>query len=210
MVSIFRAIGRGLLDIISKLLKGFDKLPFEIFDFKFTKTKTAPKPFQLAIILIESLQPLKNLFSLFVPENLNSKDFITIVTSKTLEIDKLNQIFEMAWQASVTNVSLVMTTINGSTELFTFMPFNGFKCGDTTPVKIDSFDIDCITWKTKKIHPKSVGNLQKCPVVVAASASSAEPCAIGRFDSEGNHEIFGIERDIFEELAKIFNFNLKI
>ena len=211
IVQIINAIIHSEDNVIQGMLKSFVEVSFSVQIEDFINLKTSKRSVKLAmavIIFVDSTESVKIFQSLLQPESFSHQGFITIVAIKHFKTDEISNIFELFWKTLVINVNLITPSVNGTLELFTFIPYNNLKCGDTMPVKINIFTN--YSWQTEKFHSEKIRNLNKCRINVAAAVVSAEPYVIEASETNRNHEIVGIERDMFEVFAKALNFELKI
>lgn len=161
------------------------------------------------IIFLDSIESFNKFFLEVSGANFKLRRFFTLVLIKSLDLVELEMIFDSFWNMFIMNVNIIMTSDTGDVDLFTFIPFNDQKCGDTKPVKTNSFDYNQMKWRSSEIHLKKTRNLHKCPIVVGAGVGSAEPYLMVRKDSKGFEEIYGIERTFFDELSMKLNFTPK-
>ena len=202
----FMTAGNDTIDTTDKIRQNYNKTSFSV---DIENLKKVQRKFPIVVIIfINLVESFKNEFLKFRTEAFNRQGFITIVAIKHLKIDEISNIFELFWKTLLINVNLITPSVNGTLELFTFIPYNNLKCGDTMPVKINIFTNN--SWQTEKFHREKIKNLYKCPINVAAAAVAGEPYVIETTDPNGNYEIVGVEMDMFEVFAKALNFELKI
>jgi hypothetical protein len=163
------------------------------------------------LVFIDSFKSFLKFLEKFSTKNFKFRRYFTVVLTREIEILEVAEIFDYFWYLSIKYVNLVMRhDSGGEIDLFTFFPFNEFnKCGDTTPVKINSFDKNTDEWKTDDFHPHKVKNLHKCPLVIGCAVGTAQPWLIDDMLPNGKVKLSGIEKDIFMEIAQHMNFRTK-
>ena len=116
---------------------------------------------------------------------------------------QFKEIFEAFWIKNIFNVDVIVQ--NGSDiDVWTFLPFDGVKCGDTTPKLVEkihrgkSFDID-------SIFPHKFKNLMNCPVLIATFDDNLS--VIRTQKPDGSIQFSGFDIEIMNEIAKLINFN---
>lgn len=160
-----------LNEIITNILRQVAKsnVTTVIEDCKQLTTITGRKRFSV-ITFIDSIDNFMIFFRNFTSTTFKFRRFFTIVAVEKITIVEMEIIFSYIWKILITNVNII-TNNHEAVDLFTFKPFNGVKCGDTTPVKINSFNSSALRWKQKVFHPKKTRNLQKCTIKIG--------CAVG-------------------------------
>lgn len=197
-------------DILTGVLRNivYTELATEIEDYATLKMMKDRKRFSV-IIFVDSIKSFDRFFSKLTYDKFKLRRYFTIVVIKLLEKYELEMILDSFWSLFVKNVNIVMNSDTGGVDLFTFVPFNDRKCGDTKPVKINSFHDDQMKWRNRKFHPEKTRNLHKCPLIIGAGVGSSEPFIMVKNDSEGYEELYGIDKVIFDELSLKFNFKPK-
>lgn len=208
-LNIIRAVDKlnefWLGDIISIILKTVEnsKMEVTIEDYFVVKQMKDRKRWSV-FIFIDSLGSFEKFYPKLSSNSFKFRRFTTVVAIKSLSDDNVETIFKMFWKLLIKNVNLVMrNSSNDIVELFTFIPFQVGKCGDSKPKKINSFETK---WESQAFHLRKVDNFYQCPIVIGAASGSSEPAVMGRLDSKGQVELYGVEIDIFKELGRIFNF----
>ena len=193
-------------DIISEILHNVsDTIPKGIESFNQMVNAKNRKKFSV-IIFTDSLKSLIKFFEKFTSPNYKFRRFFSVVLIEYMKHSEIESIFKLFWKLLIRNVNLIMMNDNGTVALFTFMPFNERKCGDTSPLIINTFDKDLMKWVHDEFHPVKTRNLYQCPLIITGAALTAEPSFMIRNDSNGNIEMYGSEKDIFLELSKKLNF----
>lgn len=197
-------------DILTSVLQdiNYTEIATEIEDYAGLKKIKDRKRFSV-IIFVDSIKSFDRFFSKMTYDKFKLRRYFTIVLIETLEKFELEMIIDSFWNIFVKNVNIVMASKTGDVDLFTFVPFHDKKCGDTKPVKINSFDSDQMKWNGSKIHPAKTRNLHKCQLIVGAGIGSSEPYLMVRNDSDGNSEFHGIEKKTFDQLSRSLNFKPK-
>lgn len=115
----------------------------------------------------------------------------------------MESIFRILWNKLITNINII-TQVNGSIEMFTFMPFrNVSKCGDETSVKINEFDAKSLQWSGSVFLPSKFDDLHKCPI--KCGAFKLEPAIIIDNHKNGSVEFRGFDVDLFNGLMHSIN-----
>lgn len=101
-----------------------------------------------------------------------------------------------------------MANSNKTINLYTFLPFkDSLNCDDTTPIIISTFDASKGKWSnSNNFYNRKTNDLMKCPIRIGTAAVSSEPGIMFRKLENGDIEIYGVEKDIFDEFAKKINF----
>lgn len=222
-------IANGLSDIMRKIYakKGSNLFiiqsvndRYKLNDVLGLSIKLIDSTLSVMIEDVEKLKPLKNrkrnmnIFFFDSVENFNKicqfvrfdyfkmRKLFTLIAIEKLTENEMEEIFRCFMDRLVVNVDL-LTLSDNKLDLFTFFPFrNDAECGNTKIVKINSFNG---TWETSHFHPKKSKNFHKCPIVAGVAGKSTEPAIF-----VNNGKVSGVEMEIFEELAKRFNFELKV
>lgn len=194
-------------DIISQVVKELSELQLRtvIEDENHHRGIKSRQRF-LTIIFTDSLMSFNNFFTKFVKVNVKYRRPYTVVFLNKIDKAEMEIVFSSFWKIFTKNVNLMMKNENGTVDLFAFAPFNRNKCGDTRPVKINEFNNNRLKWKTNDFQTKKTRNLHKCPLSIGCSLGSADPFLMTRDHSNGTVEIYGVEKDIFEEFARRLNF----
>lgn len=198
-------------DIIEEVLLNMKKLEMtvEVEDSQVLKKVQNRKRFSI-IGLIDSTEKYLEYLRSLSPERIKFRKYFTIVALKPLTTDELHSIFEAFWKVFIKHVNIITQSNNSAVELHTFMPFDDGKCGNTQPVKINTFDITLRIWRHRLFHPTNkTQNLNQCTLVLGASVGTGEPYLMVQNDTKGEYKIAGIERDIFVVFSKVFNFKIK-
>lgn len=163
-----------------------------------------------SVIFVDSFDSLLKFLSKLSSKNFKFRRFFLIVLTKEFTLDEMEKSFEHFWRISIKNVDLIVRQSNSEVNLFTYLPFNKFnKCGDTPPVKINSYDESTGEWKTDKFYPIKVSNLHKCPLIIGCAVGTAQPWLINEKLPNGSVLLTGIEKDIFVEISLQMNFEPK-
>lgn len=198
-------------DIIEEVLLKFKKLQVsaEIEDSYVLKVGQIRKRFAILGFIDSTENYLEYLKSLS-PERIKFRKYFTIVAIKPLTENELQSIFQSFWNAFVKSVNIINPADNSTIELYTFMPFNEGKCGNTQPVRINIYDTDLQIWRHNVFHPTNkTANLNQCTLILGASIGTGEPYLIVQNNSKGEVKIRGIEKDIFVVFSQVFNFKIK-
>lgn len=157
------------------------------------------------LVFIDSLESFRDFFKNLSANNFKFRQFFTIVAITSIDMFDIEEIFGWFWTASIKNVNLIMRSEAGTVSLFTFLPFSERKCGDTRPTVINKFDSNRTRWEGKLFfHMKT--DMHKCPLKIGGAIKSGAPSLMERNDSTGGTELFGMEKDIWDDLAELINF----
>lgn len=131
-----------------------------------------------------------------------------MVVVQDCSIKEIRDIFEMFWSKFIFNVDVLANAQSSAKlSLFTFLPFNVASCGDTSPIKINEFDNDLLSWKTEVFYPKKFKNLRKCPIK-AGTMDTKLGSTIETLEN-GTKRITGMEIDFLKGFASTLNFTLE-
>lgn len=111
------------------------------------------------ILFVDSIESFNKFFAQVSTDKFKLRRFFTVVLMKPFELFELEMIHDSFWSILVKNVNIIMPSETCEVNLYTFVIFNEGKCGDTKPVKINTFDKDLNVWLKKKFHPKKTQNL---------------------------------------------------
>lgn len=192
---------------VSKNLKDF-AFPTHIEDHLDLPKLIDHKRFSV-VAFIDSIKSFNELLSRISSDRFKFRRHFTFVAIKSLQGHELEIIFDAMWKRFIKKVNIIMSSENGTTDLFAFSPFNEYKCGDTSPIKINTFDNDLMRWKHNVFHPAKTTNLFGCPVIIGCAVGTGEPYLMSRTKADGSEEILGIEKDIITEISKLLNFKPK-
>lgn len=198
-------------DVINEVLSDSSKLDVatEIEDFEVLKVLPNRKRYSV-IIYIDRVEKFLENFKSLTSDRFKFRRCFTVVAIKSLSFNDIQMVLEAFWKVSIKNVNLINQSDNSTVDLYTFMPFSEGKCGNTRPVKINTFNNDNLSWQNNVFHPKNkVKNLQNCALIMGVAIGTGEPYAMAENDSDGNQIISGIEKDLFTEFSRAFNFNAK-
>lgn len=157
-------------------------------------------------LFTDSLESFRNFYKMFSSLHFKIRRFFTVVVIDKVDRLELEIILNSFWTISIRNVNVIMRNDDGVIDLFTFLPFNKEKCGDTRPIAINRFDKNLNKWKSTFFFSKKIGNLHQCPFIIGCSVGSGAPSIMSRNSSAENVEIYGIEKDIWDEFSRLFNF----
>jgi hypothetical protein len=203
--SVSEASQNKFKDIVTEVLRNFN-ITVQIEDIKKEFKKQKTKRFSV-LIFTDSAESFMHFYSKLSTSDFKLRRFFTIVFIEEIMSLETKSIFDLIWKKLMTNVNIIMPRSNETIDLFTFLPFNEInKCGDTTPIKINTFDKNLMKWNNNDFHPHKTRNMQNCPLTIGCSVGSCEPSLMVRNDSNGNLEVYGIEKDIFKEFARQLNF----
>ena len=154
-------------------------------------------------IFVDSIESFLKFYSELSSKYFKFRRSFTVVLIDERPLSEVEKIFDLFWKLSIKNVNLISRHNKGDVDLFTYFPFTETnKCGETTPVKINSFDKDLGNWINNSFQPEKVENLRKCQIIIGCAVGTAEPWLI----NDINAELSGIEKDIFMELSRHMNF----
>lgn len=195
-------------DIITEVLKN-SNFTVQIEDVKENFRKQKNKRFSV-LIFTDSVDSFMKFYSKFSSQDFKLRRFFTVIFIEEIKNSETKLMFQYFWKLFIKNVNVIMRHKNGTIDLFTFLPFNeSNKCGDTTPVKINSFDKHLMKWDSNAFHPIKSRDMHKCPLIIGCAVGTCEPSLMTRNDSNGNVEVYGIEKDIFMEFSRQLNFEAK-
>ena len=158
-----------------------------------------------SVIFIASFQSFLEILQKMTKERFNFEGYYLIVLTKG-NIPEIQNIFQQLWLKFIFNVNILLEDESELVSLLTFMPFNGFICGDTTPIKTNQFDKISGKWESIDFYPKKFKNLFKCPVRVGAFDTT--PAVIKKPMKNGSFILDGYDIEILNEFSKIINFSI--
>ncbi|CAO1407683.1 unnamed protein product [Diamesa serratosioi] len=158
-----------------------------------------------SVIFITGFQSFLEILQKMTKERFNFEGYYLIVLTKG-NIPELQNIFQQLWMKFIFNVNILLADKNEVISLLTFMPFNGFICGDTTPIKTNQFNGSSGEWEFIEFYPKKFKNLFKCPVRVGAFDTT--PAVIKKTIKNGSFILDGYDIAILKEFSKIINFSI--
>jgi hypothetical protein len=123
--------------------------------------------------------------------------FIIILLNATEEL--IQTILDDLWKKFIFNVNIVHCCEHNEAVITTFLPFQGDRCSDTAPVKLN---------KSSDFFPDKMRNLHKCTINVATSLD-ADPCVYGVRDPNGSVVPAGSDVHVIETLSEVLNFQIK-
>jgi hypothetical protein len=118
------------------------------------------------VIFIDTMKSVNELFIKFLADRFRFRKYFLIVSILTLEHNEVEQIFDHLWKLPLINVNFVMISKENIVTMQTFFPFNQDKCGDTSPISINIFNITSVSWEHKEFYPKKTSDMQKCPLII--------------------------------------------
>lgn len=198
-------------DVINEVLSDLRLLDLttEIEDFEVLKVIPNRKRYSV-IIYIDRVETFLKQFRNLSSDRFKFRRYFTVVATMPLSLEDIQMVFDAFWKVYIKNVNLINQDDSSTIHLYTFMPFTKGNCSDIRPVKINIFDNGLLAWQQKIFHPSDkVKNLQNCTLVLGVAIGTGEPYAMAKNDSKGNQRIRGIEKDLFTEFARAFNFYTK-
>ena len=158
-----------------------------------------------SVIFIARFQSFLQIVEKMTKERFNFEGYYLIVLTKGY-IPEIQNIFQQLWMKFIFNVNILLDEKSEFISLLTFMPFNGYNCGDTTPIKTNQFDKGSGKWEFEEFYPKKFKNLFKCPVRVGAFDTT--PAVIKKTMKNGSYSLDGYDIELLKEFSKIINFTI--
>jgi len=163
-----------------------------------------------SIILLDSIGDFAAIKANYSAQSFNDDGhFLITLTNDCRTVDQ-QQIFDFMWHHYAHNVN-VMCREADTVSMFTFMPFSEAStttCGDTTPVRVNSFSNDSSTWALNSFYPDKLTNLFGCPIKVATFFYP--PIIMRDTLPNGSFRYYGSEIDLMYGLAEALNFSVDI
>lgn len=212
-IHIIDALDRNDQDILfnmSHVLTRLTKLEIAV---KIGKTRKSRPSFNTTennkssaiFVLFASIEDIREIFKLSPNETFDHYGNFCIVALKKLTDKEVEEIFKIFWKNFILNSSLIMKS-NDKIEIFTYFPFESDKsCGNTVPRKINQYQNGA--WNSTTIFPHKLENMNNCTIKIGCSVSVVEPYLIFANKSDTNSTLLGIEREIFDEVARLVNFH---
>jgi Ligated ion channel L-glutamate- and glycine-binding site len=139
--------------------------------------------------------------------NLESYHGLYIFLLVNGKIEEIENIFIALWKKNIYNV-IVVYEEKDSVKVVTFLPFEGSKCGDTTPKMVGEFRNGQFLGNFQSIFPEKFKDLHECPIKVV---TFEEPLSVVKEKKpDGNFKFSGIDVDLLDLLANILNFKTQI
>ncbi|CAO1398953.1 unnamed protein product [Diamesa hyperborea] len=160
-----------------------------------------------SVIFIARFQSFLQILEKMTKERFNFEGYYLIVLTKG-NIPEIQNIFQQLWMKFIFNVNILLDDDSEFISLLTFMPFNGYICGDTTPIKTNQFDKGSGKWEFEEFYPKKFKNLFKCPVRVGAFDTT--PAVIKKTMKNGSYSLDGYDIEMLREFSKIINFTIDL
>lgn len=163
------------------------------------------------IFIVDSIENFDKICQHVNYDNFKMRKLFTVVSIVHLSEEEMKHIFDCFMSRLIVSVNILALDKSHSLNLFTFFPFSeGEGCRNTNLVKINSFHASKNEWENQHFHPKKSRNFHNCPLVVGIALKSTEPAVIIDYDSTGKPVVSGVELEIFAELSKRLNFDLKL
>ena len=155
------------------------------------------------ILLINSSDEFMNFYKQMTAKSFYFHGFFITVFPKGKSTD-MEIIFSLAWSKNIYNI-IIITQKSRHIEMFTFLPFaTPGKCGDLTPVKINSFDENSMKWQRKEFFPRKFKNLRGCSI--KCGVYKFEPIINVMTHDNGTAVVTGgLDVEIFNELIQTMN-----
>lgn len=133
---------------------------------------------------------------------------ITIVSIKELTISDMKIIFDLVFKQYFVGINILSTDSNKTVNLYTFFPFEDFlNCSNTNPIKISTFNANSGKWSnSNNFFNRKNNDLMRCSIRIGTAATSSEPGIMLKKYENGEKKLYGVEKDIFDELAIKLNF----
>ncbi|CAO1431696.1 unnamed protein product [Diamesa serratosioi] len=128
--------------------------------------------------------------------------FLIVLTNGT--IPDIQKIFEECWKLYIHNVDVILQE-DYSVKLITFIPFKPLRCNDGSPIVINEFLINAQQWKSNEFFPRKFHNLFNCSIRIVTFEN-----APGVMQHPDNNNIYGVDIDLMDNIAKLMNFSLSL
>ena len=199
------------IDVMDTLIFTFksDETTFQIEDSE-TIHQTIDTKRSSNMLFIDSVKSFKKILKVLNSAYFKVGKVITIISIKELTISEMEMIFSLLFKQNLVSVNILSTNIARTVNLYTFFPFKDYSnCKDTTPIIISTFDINSLKWSnSNNFYNRKTNNLMSCPIRIGAAAVSSEPGIMSRKLENGELEIYGVEKDIFDEFSTKINFTI--
>lgn len=159
------------------------------------------------LLFIDSVESFKDILKVFNSINFRIRKIFTIISIVELTVEEMKTIFELFLKIFIINSNIVTFNSTGTINLFTFFPFRSSSdCHNTNPVKISTFIESTSNWSSKNLHNRKADNLFGCSLRIGSAVKSAEPALMYRVKADYDLDIYGVEKEIFDELSHRLNF----
>ncbi|XP_070496609.1 uncharacterized protein [Chironomus tepperi] len=193
-----------VMDTIISTLKVYE------IAYQFEDTKTIHQAINTKrsanLVFIDSVESFNRILKVLNSAYFNIGKVITIISFKELAILEMEKMFNLLFKQQLLSVN-ILTNFNKTINLYTFLPFRDYlNCENTTPFIISTFDGYSGKWNSNNFYKRKASDLMKCPLRIGTAAVSSEPGIMFRKLGNGKIEIYGVEKDIFDELSVRLNF----
>lgn len=211
-VSISYSIEYRNIDMFSDILSGVTKKLEKRMTLQIESVKSVKPTIQRRfsnIIFIDSTESLKVLHNKLGYENFKMRKLFSVVAIKKLKIDEMIHIFNFFFVRLILNVNILVLMEENEKyfTLYTYFPFSNNLCNNTFPHEINKFYTGTKLWENNKFIYQKSRNLERCPLKIGTAVLANEPAIIFKnLSLNGVLELYGIEKDIFQELSLRLNF----
>ena len=155
------------------------------------------------VLFIDDFKSFTKILAKMTPQLFKLKGYFLIVLTNG-SIPDIQTIFEACWKLFIHNVNVLLEDTS-SVKLITFIPFKPTRCNDASPMVINEFPIDTLQWNSYEFFPHKFYNLFNCPITIATFEN-----APGVMKDPINGNIYGIDIDVMDNVAKLLNFSLDL
>lgn len=158
------------------------------------------------IILLDGIETFRQLDRIIDPNvfYFQGSFLLVLINGK---LDEIEEIFSTFWKKNIFNVNVIFQTAD-SIHVMTFLPFDGSRCGSTTPKTINVYQNGSFRHGVDSIYPDKFVNLRGCPLKVSTFEDIMS--VTSKQTADGSFEITGFDIDLLSELSKILNFKTTI
>lgn len=193
-------------EIIDNLLMQNEAFSVQMENFESALIKTKRVKRFFVIIYVSEMFVLEQLCDKISDESFHFNGLFLIILKSHLE---LKNIFETFWRKLIFNVNvLVKDKSSPNALMLTFMPFNGVSCGDVSPIKINEFNAETLTWESKVFFPRKFDNLRGCSIKIGTFDDV--PGTIIETDVNNITSYRGMEIDFMNGFAGSLNFKAEL
>lgn len=155
------------------------------------------------ILFIEDFKSFTKILVKMTPQLFKLKGYFLIVLTNG-SITDIQTVFEACWKLFIHNVNVLLEEVY-SVKLITFIPFKPTRCNDASPMVINEFPIDASQWNSHEFFPRKFHNMFNCSITIATFEN-----APGVMKDPNNDNIYGIDIDLMDNVAKLMNFSLNL
>lgn len=119
----------------------------------------------------------------------------------------IEETFSALWKKNIDNVDIICS-YGDEVRVWSFFPFGGSICGDTTPRNIGIFSDGFFSSSFELLFPEKLKSLTDCPITVASFVNGFS--VIQETLSNGSFKLVGYDMDLIRELSQALQFKANV